>query len=173
MSERERKKKYERRGMLLIQKLIKRMKSQEEMIKKLVDKINDQQEILKLYYTTYQEMKRQNQKKYLLGYIRMRDNILKDIEEVKRSDNSNEEIIDLLELYINDLDVLLEDNEVEILNGCVGEMFDPKIQKPLERVKTEQRELDNKIVHVFGCGYQWRGMILKKIYVSVGDYNNE
>ena len=106
MSERERKKKYERRGMLLIQKLIKRMKSQEEMIKKLVDKINDQQEMLKLYYTTYQEMKRQNQKKYLLGYIRMRDNILKDIEEVKRSDNSNEEIIDLLEVYINNFGVV-------------------------------------------------------------------
>lgn len=173
MSERKRKKEYERREMLLIQKFTKRIKSQEEMIKKLVDKINDQQEILKLYYTTYQEMKIQNQKKYLMGYIRIRDNILKDIEEVKKRDNSNEEIIDLLELYINDLDVLLEDNEVEILNGCVGEKFNPKTQKPLERVKTEQRELDNKIVQVFGCGYEWRGMILKKIYVSVGGYNNE
>lgn len=163
--------KEERKMQLLIGKILKKMNVQEKIIKELENKINNQQEILEMYYTAYQEMKRQNQKKYLMSYIRLRDDISKDIERIKENKKFNEEVIDLLGIYIEDLNILLEDNGVEILECCEGEVFDPEIQKPLEKIKTKRKEFDNKVIRVFSCGYRWKGIILKKIYVSIGDFN--
>ena len=167
MSER----KEERKMQLLIGKILKKMNVQEKLIKELGNKINNQQEILEMYYTAYQEMKRQNQKKYLMSYIRLRDDISKDIERIKENKKFEEEVIDILDIYREDLSILLEDNGVEILECCEGEVFDPEIQKPLEKIKTKRKEFDNKVIRVFSCGYRWKGIILKKIYVSIGDFD--
>ena len=99
--------KEERKMQLLIGKILKKMNVQEKIIKELENKINNQQEILEMYYTAYQEMKRQNQKKYLMSYIRLRDDISKDIERIKENKKFNEEVIDLLGIYIEDLNILL------------------------------------------------------------------
>lgn len=151
--------------------LAKKINEQEQAMKRLSEAFDEQQEILQLYYKTYQEMKRQNQQKYLMGYIRMRDDMLKDVERMKASECVDENTLRLFAMYIDELDALLEDNGVEILNCCENEEYNPEIQKPLERIDTERAELNNKVVRVFGCGYRWNGIILKKAYVAVGVYN--
>lgn len=41
-------------------------------------------EILKLYYKEYLEMKKQNEKKHLMSYIRMREDLMKDLERLQQ-----------------------------------------------------------------------------------------
>lgn len=144
----------------------------EDMMGKILNSFDTQQEILGCYYKEYQELKRQNQKKYLMGYIRLRDDMLKDVERMKESGKINEDMLGLLGGYIDDLTTVLEDNGVDIFCCCTNDEYDPELQKPLERVEVCQEELGNRIVKVFGCGYRWHGMILKKVNVSVGIYNH-
>lgn len=47
------------------------IKHQEEMMNGLFEQMDRQKEILNLYYKEYQEMKRRQEKQYLMTYIRM------------------------------------------------------------------------------------------------------
>ncbi len=172
MTKRIMKKKNERRAVFQLNRLFEKMDAQEEMMEKIMDSFDNQQEILGCYYKEYQELKRRNQKKYLMDYIRLRDDMLKDVDRMKESGNINEDMLGLLGGYIDALTTVLEDNEVDIYYCCTNDEYDPELQKPLERVDVCQEELGNRIVKVFGCGYRWHGMILKKVNVSVGIYNH-
>lgn len=151
--------------------LVERLRAQEQELRRMIEAFDKQQEILRLYYKTFQEMKQQNQRKYLMGYIHMRDNMLKDVERIAEGECVDENTLRLLTTYIEELDELLEDNGVEILHCCENDEYDPETQKPLERVDIKQAELDNKVIRVFGCGYRWNEIVLKKAYVAVGVYD--
>ena len=144
---------------------------QEKVMGEILEQFRDQQEILDLYYKTYLEMKKQNQKKYLLTYIRMRDEMEKDIGRMKEQGGTNEETSRLLGIYIEEYNTLPEDNGVEILTCRENEEFVPKLQKPLKRVDVCSADLNNKVVQVYGHGYMWNGIVLKKTEVAVGVYN--
>lgn len=162
----------ESKAVLQLVRLLNKMDAQGEAMGKILDCFDTHQEILERYYQEYQELKRQNQKKYLMGYIRMRDDMLKDVERMKETGYINENMLRLLGGYIDTLTMILEDNGVDIFGCYLNDEYDPELQKPLEKVDVCQKELDNKIVKVFGCGYRWHGMILKKVNVSVGIYKH-
>lgn len=165
------KKSWKKSSEVMMSGILERMDRQERVLGDIVKKFEDQQEILGLYYKTYQEMKMQNQKKYLLTYIRMRDAMLKDIDCMKARGSVNEEMFRLLSIYIEEYNILLQDNGVEILSCRENEEFKPDIEKPLKRVSVHYADLDNKVVQVYGYGYKWNGIVLKKIQVAIGVYN--
>lgn len=166
------KKRSERRAVSQMNGLLEKLDTQEEMMDKILDCFDTQQEILERFYQEYQELKRMSQKQYLMGYIRLRDDMLKDVDRMKESGNIDENMLKLLGGYIDTLTMVLEDNEVDIFCCCANDEYDPELQKPLEKVHVCREELGNRIVKVFGCGYRWHGMILKKVNVSVGIYNH-
>ena len=60
------------------------MERQEEMMNELIEQLNRQKEILNLYYKEYQELKRHQEKQYLMTYIRMRESMLRDMKFMNR-----------------------------------------------------------------------------------------
>ena len=166
------KKKNEKKAVFQLNRLFEKMDAQGDMMDKILDSFDTQQEILERYYQEYQELKRKNQKQYLMGYIRLRDDMLKDVDRMKESGNIDENMLRLLGGYIDTLTMVLEDNGVDIYCCYANDEYDTELQKPLEKVHVCREELGNRIVKVFGCGYRWHGMILKKVNVSVGIYNH-
>lgn len=151
--------------------IVERMDIHEQVTRDIQEQLLEQKVILKLYYDTYLEMKKRNQKKYLLTYIRMRDEMLKDIERMKLRGKVNEDTFRLLSIYIEEYNTLLQDNGVEILVCRENDEFEPEFQKPIKRVDVNYAELDNKVVRVYEHGYMWEEIVLKKIQVAVGVYN--
>lgn len=141
---------------------------QEETIKELAEQIGKQQEILGLYYKEYQELKKQNEKQYLMTYIRMRESMLKDMAKYKQNNQTNTTGYQLLSMYVNEFTEMLEDHGVEIIDCSEAELFDPIIQKPIERIAVSREEYNNVVCKVFSSGYRWNGIVLKKIDVAVG-----
>lgn len=148
------------------------IKHQEEMLEKLIVGITKQQEILELYYKEYQQLKRRDEKQYLMTFIRMRESMMKDIVRYEQNCQTDAEEYRVLKIYIDEYTDTLEEYGVEIVDCSVGEYFNPEIQKPIKRVRVAKEDDDNIIFKVFGSGYQWNGMILKKIEVSVGVYES-
>lgn len=146
------------------------MVHQEEMLEELISQVMRQQEILGLYYKEYQQLKRHNEKQYLMTFIRMRESMLKDMARYEQNHQTNTTGYKLLNMYVNEYTDILEDHGVEIVDCSETEFFDPEIQKPIERISVVKEEYDNKICKVYSSGYRWNGIILKKIDVAVGVY---
>lgn len=146
------------------------MAQQEEMLNALTAQVTKQQEILSLYYNEYQEMKRHNEKQYLMTYIRMRESMLKDMALYEQKHQTNTMGYQLLSMYVNEYTEILEDHGVEIVECIEEECFNPEIQKPIERVDVSRKEYDNLVCKVYSSGYLWNGIVLKKIDVAVGIY---
>ena len=96
MTRRIMKKKNEKKAVFQLNRLFEKMDTQEDMMDKILDSFDTQQEILERYYQEYQELKRKNQKQYLMGYIRLRDDMLKDVDRMKESGNINDDMLRLL-----------------------------------------------------------------------------
>ncbi len=144
-----------------------RMKQQQSMLDNISKQMTEQREIMMLFYTEYQALKKQQSRKQLMHYIEMRDSMLKDMtlyEEDKQTDTRGYK---LLGMYVDQLTDILEDQDVEILTGSAGELFDPEIQKPIERIEATNVTDNNRVCRVFNCAYRWKGVVLKKMDVSV------
>lgn len=146
------------------------MERQEEMMNELIEQLNRQKEILNLYYKEYQELKRHQEKQYLMTYIRMRESMLRDMEIYEQRQQTHTQGYRLLSMYVNEYTDMLEERGVEIVECQVEEIFDPEIQKPIERINVGRAEDDNVICKVYSSGYRWHGLVLKKIDVAVGIY---
>lgn len=145
-----------------------KMNKQQEMLEMLGQQMAKQQDILNMYYKEYQILKQNNEKQYLLTYIRMRESMLKDMEKYKARGLSSSYGCCLLKMYVNEYTDLLEDKGVEILECKVNDRFDPEIEKPIKRVDVERQEDHDLVREVYSCGYRWNGFLLKKIDVAVG-----
>ena len=146
------------------------MARQEEMLTDITKKLAQQQEILGLFYEEYQELKKRSEKQYLMSYIRMRESMLKDMSYYVQRNQTNTQGYKLLSMYVNEYTELLEDHGVEILDCKPHEYFNPETQKPIERVGVVREEYQDLICRVYGSGYRWNGIMLKKIDVAVGVY---
>lgn len=164
------KKRMQRAGMNQLYEMKRCMMEQGEMLKELTAQVARQQEILGLYYKEYQELKRHNEKSYLMTYIRMRESMLKDMAFYEQRQQTNTTGYKLLSMYVNEYTDMLEDQGVEIVDCSESEPFDPEIQKPIKRVDVSCEEDDHVVCEVYSSGYRWKGVILKKIDVAVGIY---
>ena len=140
-------------------------------IDELSSQMAEQTEILGLFYGEYQEMKKMNEKKYLMKFIRMREDLRKDIIRLHRQGYSDsDEAILYLKIYADTCTDILEENGVEILSCKKGDKFQREIQKPLKSEQVANPEKHNTIVEVYGNGYKWKGIMLQKMNVAVGIY---
>lgn len=146
------------------------IKHQEEMMNGLFEQMDRQKEILNLYYKEYQEMKRRQEKQYLMTYIRMRESMLRDMEVYEQRQQTHTQGYRLLSMYVNEYTDMLEERGVEIVECQTEEAFNPEIQKPIERIRVDREEYDNMVCKVYSSGYRWHGFVLKKIDVAVGIY---
>jgi len=133
-----------------------------------LDRVED---VIRLFYGEYQEMKKNQEKKYLLQFIRMREEMVRDMVRLKKNGIGDKEVIHYLNIYAEELADVLEDHGVEIIVCKEGEMFDSSIMKPIMRVDTDIVEANNRVAEVCSFAYRWKGMMLKKMDVAVYVYS--
>ena len=99
------------------------------------------------------------------------------IEDYKRllsridENTPSNKILDYLSNVPNDLEELLENNGVECFND-ESEHFNPKTQRALGVVKTEETAQDNTIAERVRKGYWWQGKIIRPEGVKVYKYTS-
>lgn len=210
-------KKVQNKAMLpMIHDIRNKVEFQGEVLDDIKGLTENHDEILKLYYKEYLELKRQNEKKHLMSYIRMREDLMKDLKRMQQKltnrkeelahfdsqmskyihalrvrgmDNiaqaileeirmlrkeleSDNEQIELLEIYLDQYTTILEDNGIEIISCNVKDEFHPEIAKPVSKVEVKYPEMHNKIFKLYGDAYKWNGVVIKKADVIVCIYKN-
>lgn len=144
-----------------------RIKKQQSMFEDISKQLAEQREIMMLFYSEYQALKKRQSREPLMHYIEMRDSMLKDISLYEENRQTNARGYKLLGMYVDQLTDILEDQDVEILTSSSGEFFNPEIQRPIERVEVTNVKDNNRLYRVFNCAYRWKGVVLKKMDVSV------
>ena len=153
--------------------MIEQLEVQRKQLDDVIDQLAVNHQIMELFYEEYQSMKRRQGTAHLMNYIRLREELLKDLRRIRKHRCSYKEIFSLFGMYINELSAILEDQGVEILRAYRGTKFDPETQKPIEKIETDKKELEDTVRKVFGDGYRWNGMMLKKTDVAVVKSNKE
>ena len=127
--------------------------------------LEKQGKIMEILYKDHLNKKEEEKEKYLKHCISVREDMLKDIARL-RNDN-NLEALKLMNIYADEYEQYLRFQGVEILTCKPGDDFDPEIEKPIYKDKVHPR-YHNKVTRVYGNGYRWKEVMLKKIFVSVG-----
>lgn len=127
--------------------------------------LEKQGKIMEILYKDHQDKKEKEKEAYLKHCIAVREDMLKDITRLRNTNNL--EALKLMNIYAEEYEQYLRFQGVEILTCKPGDDFDSEIAKPIYKDKV-QPKYHNKVTRVYGNGYKWKGIMLKKIFVSVG-----
>lgn len=87
--------------------------------------------------------------------------------------NSNLSIEFKIEDLYEEIDDFLEDNEIEYFIPNTGEIFDRKIHQAIEKIETDNSELDKTIAQSMSYGFKFDGLVIKPSKVSVYKFINK
>ena len=138
-------------------------------LKILEDHVEREEETLTLFYDEYLRLKKRDEKRFLGSLVSLRESMIKEIRRV-RANSGNEECIDYLRSYVDEIGSMLENYDVEIIRWSDMTDYNSEYQEPLLRENVSEMELHNKVLKVYGDGYRWQNYLLKKVAVSVGIY---
>lgn len=149
-----------------------RLMEQMVMLNGIADKIEKQDEVIRFFYEEYQELKRRNEKRFLMACIRMREAFKKEIFQLSNKEPVNWDAIEVIKVHLDECTAFLEENGVEITVCGLNEVFNKEMERPISRDDVDDPELNNRITRIYSDGYNWHGGMLKKIEVAVGVYKN-
>lgn len=141
-----------------------------QMLGQMQGELEEMKKIYPKFYKEYMDLKEYREKKYLIQFIRLREELKDGIVKLYKKGMGNELGVKYLKMHYNELTDILEDYGVEIWESDEGEKFDPEIHKIVAKVETSEEKKHGMIVEVVSSGYKWRELVLKKMGVTVYCY---
>jgi len=86
---------------------------------------------------------------------------------------SPEDVREYLQGIPEDLVTMLEDHDVELYRDTDSETFNPRTQRVLRIVPTDDAALEKKIAQRVRPGYRWKGKTLQPEMVNIYKYNKQ
>ena len=108
---------------------------------------------------------------FFIDIISIIDNI-KRMSALYREKDENPGYIpcDTFEFYATDLESILLNNSVEIIPTTVGEKFNPRNQRIIKKIPTDDKSLHGSIEHIFSEGYLFGGRVISPAKISAYFY---
>ena len=108
---------------------------------------------------------------FFLDIISIIDNI-KRMSALYRENKDHPGLLpcDTFESYAMDLENILLNNEVEIISTKVGEKFNPRNQRIIKKIPTDDKELHGIIETIFSDGYVLNGRVISPAKVAAYFY---
>lgn len=150
----------------IIQKEFNRKIKFDEQKNKIIDNLHQE----------LQEHKNDILKKYLktivLDIIQFTDSIRKltnfyDAKDL--TENDTEKLLNLLKNIPSDLEDICTRQGINSFT-CEGADFDPRQQRVLKKIETQEKDNDKKVAETIHPGYEWDGDIIRPEMVAVYDY---
>lgn len=112
-------------------------------------------------------------KPLILDLINMRESMKKGVGNFR--EKTDEEKLKLLQSYIEEIEIILENNDIEIYETENGKNieFDAKRQKIMKKIKTSDEELHGKIYNISSSGYMHKGRVILPEKVEVYIHNKD
>jgi grpE len=106
-------------------------------------------------------------KPLILDFINMRESMKKGVGNFR--EKTDEEKLKLLQSYIEEIEIILENNDIEIYETENGKniKFDAKKQKIMKKIKTSDEELHGRIYTISSSGYMHKGKVILPEKVEV------
>lgn len=145
-----------------------------ELFTKKIQSMEFEKETTDRLYNELQEYKNnlyfQLIKPIVTSLISIRESMkkgLKNFEEI-----SKEEKIKIFESYIEEIEIILENNDVEIYETDIetDSYVDLKKQKIIKKITTPYEQLHGKIENILSSGYMYKGKIISPEKVEVNIY---
>lgn len=108
---------------------------------------------------------------FFIDIISVIDNI-KRMSTLYREKDENPGYVpcDTFEFYATDLESILLNNSVEIIPTTIGEKFNPRNQRIIKKIPTDDKSLHGTIEHVFSEGYLFGGRVISPAKISAYFY---
>ncbi|WP_370464356.1 nucleotide exchange factor GrpE [Leptotrichia sp. oral taxon 223] len=112
-------------------------------------------------------------KPLILDLINMRESMKKGVGNFCKK--TDEEKLKLLQSYIEEIEIILENNDIEIYETGNRENidFDAKRQKIIKKIETSDEELHGKIYNISSSGYMHKGRVILPEKVEVYIHNKD
>jgi hypothetical protein len=145
-----------------------------ELFTKKIQSMEFEKETTDRLYNELQEYKNnlyfQLIKPIVTSLISIRESMkkgLKNFEEI-----SKEEKFKIFESYIEEIEIILENNDVEIYETDIetDSYVDLKKQKIIKKITTPYEQLHGKIENILSSGYMYKGKIISPEKVEVNIY---
>lgn len=88
-------------------------------------------------------------------------------------DNANLSLEFKIEDLYEEIDDFLEDNEIEYFKPQKGDAFDRKTHKAIEKIETDNPELEKKVYQSISYGFKFNEFIVKPAQVSIYKFINK
>lgn len=145
-----------------------------ELFTKKIQSIEFEKETADRFYNELQEYKNdlyfQLIKPIVTGLISIRESMKKGLKNF--GEISDEEKFKIFESYIEEIEIILENNDVEIYETDIeiDSYVDLKKQKIIKKIATPYEQLHGKIENVLSSGYTYKGKIISPEKVEVNIY---
>lgn len=108
---------------------------------------------------------------FFIDIISVIDNI-KRMSTLYREKDENPGYVpcDTFEFYATDLESILLNNSVEIIPTTVGEKFNPRNQRIIKKIPTDDKDLHGTIEHIYSKGYLFGGRIISPAKIAAYFY---
>ena len=111
-------------------------------------------------------------KPIIMDLINMRESMKKRIESFSEGEEIEEEKLKFLESYVQEIQIILENNDVEIYKTDIEieKKVDVKKQKIMKKIETQDEESHGKIYKVTSDGYMYKEKVISPEKVEVYIY---
>ena len=116
-------------------------------------------------------------KPLIFDLINMKESMKRGLGNFK--EKTDEEKLKLLQSYIEEIEMILDNNNIEIYDTKNEENldFDGKKQKIIKKIDTSDKQLDGKIYNILSSGYMYKGKVIfpekVEVYIHQKDEEND
>ena len=116
-------------------------------------------------------------KPLIFDLINMKESMKRGLGNFK--EKTDEEKLKLLQSYIEEIKMILDNNDIEIYDTKNEENldFDGKKQKIIKKIDTSDKELHGKIYNILSSGYMYKGKVILpekvEVYIHKKDEEND
>ena len=105
-----------------------------------------------------------------MHFIDMRESMRKNVQDF--NNKTDEDKLKLLNSYIEEIQIILENNDIEIYetDKDIDKNVDMKKQKIIKKIETPYKELHGRIFHISSNGYMYKGRVISPEKVEVNIY---
>ena len=160
-----------------VENLNDRMTVMNEMFLKKIQNTSFEKEIADKLHEEIQEYRNdlhfQLVKPIILDLINMRESMKKGVGNLRKK--TDEEKLKLFQSYIEEIEMILDNNDVEIYEteNVENADFDVKKQKIIKKIETSNKELHGKIFNISSSGYMHKGKVILPEKVEVYIHKND
>jgi len=157
-----------------IEDLNKKMDEMKELFSKKILSIDFEKETADRLHKELQEYKNDIYFKFIkpliMHFIDMRESMRKNVQDF--NNKTDEDKLKLLNSYIEEIQIILENNDIEIYetDKDIDKNVDMKKQKIIKKIETPYKELHGRIFHISSNGYMYKGRVISPEKVEVNIY---